>query len=159
MKKFVSILFTMFLIFSIHAQSADVITQILEADNVTVGQVCYLSAVEQGLMSERDTFDNAVIALVENGQIKPGLHRDDVIPAVNIAFILSQMWEIKGGLMFKLTKGSPRYAFKQFKNDGVIKPDIEPGDYISGRDFLNIYNYCLDVYGGFNVADVSIESE
>ena len=159
MKKFVSILFTMFLVFSIHAQSADAITEILDADTVTVGQVCYLSAVEQGLMSERDSFENAVLALVENGQIKPGLHKDDVIPAVNIAFILSQMWEIKGGVMFKITKGSPRYAFKQFKADGVIKPNIEPGDYISGSEFLNIYNACLSVYGGFDIGSVSMESE
>ena len=28
------------------------------------------------------------------------------------------IWPINGGLMYRLTKGSPRYAFKQFQADG-----------------------------------------
>lgn len=157
MKKFGSIIFTMFLVFSIHAQSAEAISQILESDVVTVGQVCYISAVEQGLISERSSLEDAVLALEEIGQIKPGMNKDDRMPVVNIAFIMAQLWEIKGGLMFRITKGSPRYAFKEFKSTGVILEDTDPGDYISGAEFLSMYTAGLSVYGGFNIDDVSME--
>ena len=56
------------------------------------------------------------------------------------------MFNIKGGLMFRLTKGSPRYAFKQMKSDGVISQNYDPSLILSGREALNIYTSCNMLY-------------
>lgn len=159
MKKFLSILFTMFIVFSVHAQSADVITEILNTEQVTFGQVCYISAVEQGLIDEKDDYDKAIEILAANELIPEVMESFIPIPAGNVAFIMSEIWDIKGGLMYRITKGSPRYSFKQFKSDGVISPLVEPGDFMSGPELLEIYNVCSRVYGGFNIRSVSMESE
>lgn len=159
MKKFISILFTMFVIFSVHAQSADVITEILETDQVTFGQVCYISAVEQGLIDEKDNYEKAIQVLADNELIPEVMDAYIPIPAVNVAFIMAEIWDIKGGLMFRLTKKSPRYSFKQFKVDGVIPPHVEPSDLITGPELLEMYNICSRIYGGFDIRSVSMESE
>lgn len=159
MKKYISIVFTLFLVFSIHAQSADVITEILDSEEVTFGQVCYISAVEQGLVSDRAGYKEAVDALVKNEQIPGTVDENAAAPIVDIAFIMSQIWDIKGGLMYRITKGSPRYSFKQFKSDGIIEPYIEPADLISGAKLLGIYTSCSKVYGGFDINSVEMESE
>ena len=52
MRKVLSFLFIMCVGTFAFAQSAEVVTDILESDEVTYGQVCYLSAVHQGLISD-----------------------------------------------------------------------------------------------------------
>lgn len=159
MKKYVSILFTMFLVFAVYGQSAGVIDQILETDKATFGQVCYLSAVEQGLINEDADFNEAILALADQGQIPSIVNEDTVAPVVDIAFIMSQMWDIKGGLFYILTKGSPRYTFKQFKSDGVIDSSVDPNDVITGAELLSMYTVGIKVYGGFDISAVSMENE
>ena len=67
----------------------------------------------------------------------------------NLAYIYLQMWpDIKGGLFYKLTKGSPRYAFKQLKTDGIISDDADPNSFVSGREALSILTACMVAYGG-----------
>ena len=52
MRKVLSILIILFIGGFAFAQSAEVVTDILNSDEVTYGQVCYLSAVHQGLISD-----------------------------------------------------------------------------------------------------------
>lgn len=159
MKKFISILFTLFVVFSVHAQSADVITDILESEQATFGQVCYISAVEQGLIGDNDDYNKAIEVLAANELIPEIVDANTPMPVGNIAFLMSQIWDVKGGIMYRITKGSPRYSFKQFKTDGVIASTVEPQDFISGPELLEIHNICTRVYGGFNIRNVSMESE
>lgn len=142
-----------------NAQSADVITEILESDEVTFGQVCYLSAVQQNLMNEDSTFSDAVQVLYENGQI-PELYSESLsVPVIDVAYIFSYMWNIKGSLMLKLTKGSPRYVFKQLQSDGIIASSVQPKSYISGAQTLSLYTACLRKYGDFDITKVTMGDE
>ncbi len=81
------------------------------------------------------------------------------IPLVDIAYIYSRLWPIQGGLMFRLTKGSPRYAFKQFQSDGIINKKQEPSDFVTGAKALSIYTACVNRYSGFDMKSVSMEIE
>ena len=131
----------------------------LESNQATFGQVSYLAAVQKNLIDENDSYDAAIQALVEN-QIIPGLEDSDTpIPLVDIAYIYSQLWTIKGGLMYRLTGGSPRYAFKQFQADGILDANQEPSDFVSGAKALSIYTSCVNTYSGFDMKSVSMESE
>ena len=158
MRKILSILVVLFAGGLAFAQSADVVTEILNTEEVTYGQVCYLSAVLQGLISENDTYDAAVQVLFSNGQIPEDVDAAAPVYLANLAFVYAQIWpDMKGGLLFKLTKGSPRYAFKQFKTDGVIDEDMDPNSFVSGRDALTILTSCMLQYGSDEAMEMNIE--
>ena len=148
MKRIITILLILFAGTYAFAQSADVITDILGSDEATYGQVCYLSAIHQGIISEDATYEDAVDALLARGQIPEDVGAYDTVFMANLAFIYIQIWpETKGGLMFTLTNGSPRYAFKKLKSDGVIPDSADPNGVVSGRDALNILTSCMMEYG------------
>ena len=159
MKKIISILFTFIFTFAAFAQSADVITDILESDDATYGQVCYLIASQQQLILDGATYVHAVETLYENGQITELYSEDDAITAIDAAYLLSHMWNVKGGLMYRLTKGAPRYVFRQFQSDGIIAASVQPKDHISGSDILSMYTSCLRKYGDFDITEISMGDE
>ncbi len=141
------------------SQSADVITDLLESDKVSFGQVSYLAAVQMNLLDENDSYENAVKALVDNDIIPDLEEADTPIPLVDIAYIYSKLWDVKGGLMYRLTKGSPRYAFRQFQSDGIISSDADPAWLVSGANALSIFTSCVNKYSGFDMKSVSMEVE
>jgi hypothetical protein len=159
MKRKISVLLTLLLGISLYAQSADVITDLLESEKATFGQVCYLAGVQQDIISEDTSYENAVQVLYEKGIIPNSEDPQAPIPLVDIAYIYSRLWPIQGGLMFRLTKGSPRYAFKQFQSDGIINKKQEPSDFVTGAKALSIYTACVNRYSGFDMKSVSMEIE
>ena len=159
MKKMMVILFALFLSFSAYAQSADVITDILETEKVTFGQASYITAVQLNLVGEKASFEESVNALYEKGFIQKRVESDSPISALELAFFYSKLWNIKGGLMFRLTKGSPRYVYKQFQADGVISLDLDPSSNISGAKALSIYTACVNKYSDFDISSVSMGAE
>ena len=64
MKRIFSLLLVLFIGGFAFAQSADVVTEILGAEEATYGQVCYLSAIHQGLISDDASYEDAVNALL-----------------------------------------------------------------------------------------------
>ena len=159
MKKILVAVFCLFITCSVFAQSADVISEILETEKATFGQVSYLAAVQQNLIDENASFDDAVKVLYENSLIPDNEDPQSPIPLVDIAYIYSRLWPVNGGLMYRLTKGSPRYAFKQFQADGIFTKEQEPGDFVSGAKALSIYTACVKKYSDFNIKTVSMESD
>ena len=159
MKKIISLVFALFLVLSAYAQSADVITDILDTEEVTFGQVGYLTAVQMKLIEEDASYEDALSVLYEKGYIPSIEDEDSPIPAVDVVYLYSKLWTIKGGLLFRLTKGSPRYAFRQFQSDGIISTDLDPSAYISGVKALSIYTACVNKYSDFNMKTVSMEAD
>ena len=122
------------------------------------GQVCYLSAIHQGLISDDASYEDAIKALLDRGQLPEDVGAYDSVFMTNLAFIYIQIWpNIKGGLMFRLTKGSPRYAFKKLKNDGVIPESTDPNAVVSGREALNILTSCMLEYGTDECMEMNVE--
>lgn len=152
MKKIVTLFIALFLFGVAYSQSADVITDMLKAPEVTFGQVCYLSAVQQGFVSDDATYDEAIKALYDEGQIPQDADKSTCVVMANLAFIYAQMWNVQGGLFYRLTNGSPRYAFKQLKADGVISETADPKTVVSGMEALNIYTSCAIEYGGMELS-------
>ncbi len=149
MRKVLSILLLLFTGGLVFAQSAQEITNILNTDEVTYGQVCYLSAIHQNLITEDQGYEEAIKVLYESGQLPELVAGHQEVYMQNLAFIYLQMWpDVKGGLLYKLTKGSPRYAFKQLKTDGVFPEGADPNSFVSGRDALSFLTACMIKYGG-----------
>ena len=147
MKK-ILVLFTLVFISTVaFGQSARMLDQILESKKVTFGQVCYISAVHQGLVDENAGFRESIDALYKKGQIPKLYYEDTTVPIVNLACLYAQMWDIKGGLFYKIFRGSPRYAFKQLKCQGVIPSNTDPHLILSGKEALALYTACSLKYG------------
>jgi len=158
MRRIFSVLLVLFVGGLAFAQSADVVTDILQTDEVTYGQVCYLSAIHQGLISENAGYEEAVDALLSRGQLPEDVGAYDSVFMANLAFIYLQIWpNVKGGLMFRLTKGSPRYAFKQLKADGIVEQNIDPNSVVSGPEALNILTSCMMEYGSDECMEMEVE--
>lgn len=49
------------------------------------------------------------------------------------------MWNVKGGLLFKLSGKNPRYSYKKFRKDGILPSNADPSKILSGSDLLNIF--------------------
>lgn len=153
MKKIIGIVLALFTTFSAFAQSNKMVTEIINTEEFTYGQAYYLSAVFQGLIHDDDSPERAAEALVSAGQItEPGI-ASQPIELQEVAFIFSRMWNIKGGIMFNITKGSPRYSFKQMKADGVIKSNADPSKIITGSEALSMFTSCSSKYSGSMFTD------
>lgn len=139
MKKFLLFFTSLFVSSFIFAQSADFVTRMLDTDKATFGQVCYLCAVCQNLVSDNAKEVDAMNAIFEQGILPDEVQPGDLINYKQAAVIFSKVWNIKGGLLFRISNGSPRYAFKQLKNDGVILSNADPSMIPSGVDILNMY--------------------
>ena len=148
MKKIITILSILFLSACIYAQSAEVITSILETEQTTYAQASYLSAVRRGLVNELATPEEAFVVLAAAGEISENITGKDVINLKGLASIYTKIWpSISGGLMYKITRGAPRYAYKLLKDDGIIDENADPSDLVTGFEALNILSYCMMEYG------------
>ena len=148
MKKIISILFTMFIFSGVFAQSADVITSILNTKVVTYGQVCYLSAVRQQIIEESDSYEAAMHALVEQGVVSEKVKSSDAISLQEVSHIFTKIWpDFKGGLMYRITGGAARYSYKSLKDVGILTTRDDPLSTVSGFDLLNILSSCMMEFG------------
>ena len=130
-----------------YAQRADFVSELIAADKASYGAVCYLSAVYQGFISDNASYADALRVLVERGQVSPGADVKDPVTFAELSRLMAKIWHIKGGLMYRATKASARYAFRQFKADGIIPERTDPSKKASGIDVLNMYTVCLRKYG------------
>ena len=126
---------------------------------MTFGQISYLTAVQMKIVDDSASYEDAVVALYENGYIPIIEEYDAPVPAVDLAYLYSKLWNIKGGLLYRITKGAPRYAFRQFQADGIVSADMDPSTYISGEKALSIYTACINKYSDFDMKNVSMEAE
>lgn len=140
-------MFILFLAGCAFAQSAEMVDKILESEKVTYGQISYLSAIHQNLIEEEASEEEAVTALINAKQLSADTTFDSVIKLDNLSCLYLRMWpSVKGGLMFRITKGSPRYAFKQLKEDGILSANSDPKDEVSGFEAMTILSSCMMYY-------------
>ena len=101
----------------------------------------------QCLVTEDTTYDEAIQAVYQNGQLPTITESAQPIPLIDAAYLFSFMWNIKGGLMYKITNGSPRYVFKQFQADRILPNDAEPKQIVSGIEIMRMFTSCEKKYG------------
>lgn len=147
MKKALALIIVSLFMLAVQAQTADFVTEMIDTKSAANGQLCYMSAVYQGFIADTDSYQAAVTALYKAGQIPYLLDKDGPVYYINAAFVFSELWHISGGLMFRITGGSPRYAFRQMKADGVIPQDADPRKKLSGQELMNLYTDCVRKYG------------
>ncbi|MBR6583185.1 MAG: hypothetical protein IKK80_06240 [Treponema sp.] len=139
MKRIVISLFFLIVPMMVFSQSNDKISEILESSEISYGQACYISACAQNLIDDDSSYEDAIRVLFDKGQIPAIVGENEPIALANLTYIYAKLWNVKGGLLFRITKGSPRYSFKQFKSDSLIDERYDPTTVVSGWEALNLY--------------------
>lgn len=147
MKKFIIFFAVLLAGISLYAQSASVVTDILSSEEITYGQAAYISAVSQKLINDDASLDDAVTALKNAGQISENATGSDAINIQELSGIYTKMFNVDGGLFYRLTKGAPRYAFKYLKTEGLISASTDPSKVLTGSEALSLFTKCNMRYG------------
>ena len=90
MKRVCFVLIMLIMLSSVYAQSTKVLKSISEKEFVTLEEVCYLAAVQNGLISENASFTEAFTLMSKSNQIPANQQPDMPVPYVNLSYIYSQ---------------------------------------------------------------------
>ena len=121
------------------AQSADFVSELIASKRATFGHACYIFSVYQNIIDENESQPTAVNALFEQGLLPQKADENVPISYEQLARLFCTMWNVEGGLLYRASKKSPRYALRQLKRDGVIDKNIDPNSIPTGRELLNIF--------------------
>lgn len=126
-----------------NAQSAQKITEIDEAVEISYGQFCYLIGTSTSTVDDSATYLQAFETIRKTGVFRSDVMAIDPIPLYDIALLCSKTWNIKGSLLYMATK-SARYAFKQMQALDMIPLTADPMSPATGHQVLNIITKCID---------------
>lgn len=146
-KIFMVTLLLLFFVAIVSAQSADAVTKMIESKEATVGEAAYFLAVYLDAAPENSTEEAAVNALQASGVCNEGVAADTVLTYKTFAGMLMRTWDVKGGLMYSITKAD-RYALRDLQAKGFISASADPVSAVSGFDALAILNNCMTQLGG-----------
>jgi len=148
MKKF--LLAALFLVaaISVHAQSAEKISQIVDAKEINYGQAAYLALVYAGDIEETTAESDALTAAVQKNWIKSGAVDNVAIKLGELSALYVKATGMKGGLFCRLTKNSARYSFKELKALKILDKAADPSMKVSGQNALSLFNSCIQAAEG-----------
>lgn len=130
--------------FCLFSQSFDRITQILDSEKITAGQLSYLAATYMKAVDERADEKAAFDKLKEMGFFAENDSFDMTVSLKKVCAVFARAADIKGGLMYKLTKKSERYAYKEFLARGYIPANSDPSMHVSGVNAVALFNSILE---------------
>ena len=143
MKQKILVLVVFFLAMAVYGQEASKVTEILNAPQLTTGQVAYIAACWFDPANETMDFHEATQLLVDQGVLKEGSSATDAIRLDELAGLCMKTWEIPGGLFYHLTKAN-RYAFKELKALGYFSANDDPSFSVTGFQGMNILFKCME---------------
>ncbi len=130
------------------AQSADKMTEILEAKTVTYAQASYFPAVWLDSANEPLSLEQTAQYLADR-QFLPSIlgnagARQTPITLEHLASLCMNAWKLKGGMMYSLTR-LPHYAFRELQANGILKSDDDPSLHVDGLRAMNIMYACMEL--------------
>jgi len=124
------------------SQSSQKLSEIINTQKATYGQVAYLSAVYSSLIDEEADYSEAVQKLKENNLIKSDTDAASPVKLQDLSYICAKTANLKGGLFYTLTD-SPRYALRELKAKGIVPAVKDPSSYVTGREVIAVFNELL----------------
>ena len=127
---------------AVFAQSSEKLTELINTDKATFGQISYLAGVYTGKVAEDADYDTAVKTLSSEGIIGADKTADTEITLAELSYLCMKTTGLKGGLFYSIFPG-PRYAFRELKAKNIIPPAADPSEKVTGRDAIAVLNGCL----------------
>ncbi len=132
MKKVLALVLVALAVFSAGAQSAQAVSDILAKDAATYQDFSYLIASETG--TDRTPAD-AFAWCGRFGTFPAGVSADTPITVRSVSHFFMSHYGLDGGLMWRLTK-SPRYAWRELKQEGFWPAGTDPDETLSGSELV-----------------------
>lgn len=115
-------------------------------DRLTVGASIRLLAVAAGSLRPEVGLEEARATLTRLGIRLPRDPDDSPITFGNFAFLLCQLFDIRGGVMYGIFPG-PRSAFNELLARGLLPEYARPGGMISGPDAVFVLRRFIQLRG------------
>ena len=124
-------------------QSADFVSEMIESTAVTYEDAAYFCAINLELIQDDVSPADAVKALDDAKFFSMPKDSKISITYEVLANMCMRTWDIKGGLMYTITKAN-RYAFKEMQYLGFIPNNANPKSTVSGIQMLNLITRCIE---------------
>jgi hypothetical protein len=128
---------------SIHAQSNQIIDDLLEAQMTSFGQAAYLVLTATSRISEDATLQNAASTLSGQDWTVAERAADEPLTLGEYAYLLMQAFDIEGGVMYRVFPG-PRYASREFAYRKFIRGNGSPNRTFNGDEAIGILGRLLE---------------
>ena len=139
-KYFLSIFILLAIQLGAFSQNFNRLTQIVDAPQITNGQVAYFVGTYLGTVNDNATDSEAFENMKSSGYFSKDAVADGYISLKDLCAVYAKACGVKGGMMFSLSKKSPRYAFKEFKAKGWLPGNAEPSLKVSGVNAIGLFN-------------------
>ena len=159
MKKVLGLFFMLLPVLPVITQSADKVTELLDTEKVTNGQIAYLIGSYKGLFDDDGTsveirnkvdiiidpddatsnVDSATFkALSESGYFPKNSKSTDAATLGGVSKAFAKMARFRGGVFYRLSYGYEKYAFRELQAKGIIPLDADPTENLSGKEAMGI---------------------
>ena len=139
-KYFLSIFILLAIQLGAFSQNFNRLTQIVDAPQITNGQVAYFVGTYLGTVNDNATDSEAFENMKSSGYFSKDAVADGYISLKDLCAVYAKACGVKGGMMFSLSKKSPRYAFKEFKAKGWLPGNADPSLKVSGANAIGLFN-------------------
>lgn len=136
-------LFSFVAICHLHAQSAQVIDQMLKSQALTCADACYLAGIMAGKVQD----DTPPVETMEIFRYIKGISTakpDDLIRYDVFAALIMDAGKLKGSIWYNLYK-TPHYAFRYIKTEGLVSEATPPSSSVNPRDAVAIISKLSEV--------------
>lgn len=127
-------------------QSAGKVSEMLEKQEATLGDLSYFSAVSQELAKEKTSTEECFKILKDKGFFSESQKASDAATIGDVALVCSKTFGIEESLMYKIFKNK-RYAYRQLKALGMLSSSSQESDCASGNDILALFSECIEKGG------------
>jgi hypothetical protein len=127
-------------LFPAFSQTPAEIERLIDEPAITCKQAAWFTlavALDLPEGSEQYVSEHAFVTAQNYGWLYKDAERDAPITMAGLSYLLMNVFNIKGGLMYRLAK-IPRYAYRELKSLGYISGDVYSNQKVSGGQFLQI---------------------
>ncbi len=135
------------------SQSAEKVSQIMEAQEVSLLDVSYFAATYLDIVEITTLEEFSLNALKRYAELSKIKDSTSALSYKEFSYFCTQVWNIPGGLFFTITR-SPRYAFRELQSMSIIHPNVQPNDKINGTQALTIMTKIIEYSEQHNTIDL-----
>ena len=146
-----AVLFTLVCVQHGFSQSNEVIDQLLEEEQATLGNTVYLVFLAADIAAEDWSVDRSIQELQSRGWGFDDAATDTVVDLGSMSFLLMKTFGMRGGIMYSLFPGR-RYAARELAFLGFVPGYASPKRVLEGQEVTHILGRTLDHLGERGVA-------
>ncbi len=142
-KTAITIVLCMALYVGVFSQSAQKVSEMVNAQTVSLLDVSYFAATYLNVVESTTSEEYSLNALERYARLSKIKDEQSALTYKDFAYFCMQVWDIKGGLFFALSE-SPRYAFRELQTMNIIHPLTQPNEIITGVEALSVMTRIIE---------------